>query len=556
MREGIAAIRALCRRLTILLCAVAFLIAILAVGGAIAPVTRTVHLDIQTYIAITGPLCLVLVGIAIFRHRVARRIELYATAVADVRLVMSSTSSTSIGDRLAELTARSEKDPLIKALVRRALPAMTQHREAVRQAEAYATRKSRVQDRCAKARKAALARVEAERQASPVLRAQRMIEDALRTIKNHKADAERQLDEQREKSFFKWWLDLTRPVFTEVDARIDELEGALRQLKASGDIERTKGYFDNLNTLIRTRTATIQSAALAAIPKLRQEKFDDEKIVRGAFLFSAMSVPVSAWSDISQAGDVFDSLRAVNGNYAGMSDADIWLDTLLMPGDQLAGLAALTKGAYFEQLVEADFGGARFEHFNHPDTDILIDGVAYQIKATDSVDYVNSVPDGIPVISTTEVAHLTDSIDGGYNDADLTELVDLALGGTVVDIADTAFDSILAGAGGIGLFAAIAGINSASSSYKKSGDAISSLEEGMGVTITASARNAVNLAELATRAATGIVTSKPMRFAGRMFLKAGEKAVGKVDKWLEQSADETTSDHPAPRPSRGAPAKH
>jgi hypothetical protein len=47
----------------------------------------------------------------------------------------------------------------------------------------------------------------------------------------------------------------------------------------------------------------------------------------------------------------------VNGNYAEMSDFDVWLDTLMIPGEQLAGRASLTKSAYFEKLVEADFGG-------------------------------------------------------------------------------------------------------------------------------------------------------------------------------------------------------
>ena len=60
-----------------------------------------------------------------------------------------------------------------------------------------------------------------------------------------------------------------------------------------------------------------------------------------------------------------------------------------------------------EQLIAADTGGELFEHFNHPGSDIVIDGVEYQIKATDSTSYINSVADDIPVISTSEVASET-----------------------------------------------------------------------------------------------------------------------------------------------------
>ena len=70
-----------------------------------------------------------------------------------------------------------------------------------------------------------------------------------------------------------------------------------------------------------------------------------------------MSIPVSAWSDISQAGNIYDTLREVDGNYAEMSDIDVWLASLTLPAESLAGLVSLTKGAYFEKLVEADFGG-------------------------------------------------------------------------------------------------------------------------------------------------------------------------------------------------------
>jgi hypothetical protein len=242
----------------------------------------------------------------------------------------------------------------------------------------------------------------------------------------------------------------------------------------------------------------------------------------------------------------------VNGNYAGMSDADIWLDTLTMPGAELAGLANLTKGALFEKHVEAGLGGERFEHFNHPDTDILIDGVAYQIKATDSVSYIDSVPDDIPVISTSEVANITGSIDGGYTNEELTNVVDLALGGTVIDIGDTALDAVLTGVGGVGIFAILRGVQGASAKYKESGDAVVSLIEGVSTTAVSTARSAVNMAEIATKGAVGVVSSKPIRFTGSLMMSATKAAITKVDQWLEQPEEETvrTNSTPMVGPSR------
>ena len=172
-------------------------------------------------------------------------------------------------------------------------------------------------------------------------------------------------------------------------------------------------------------------------------------------------------------------------------------------------LAALTKGSYFETLVEGDLGGERFAEFNHPDTDILIDGVAYQIKATDSVAYVEGVAEHIPVIATTEVAELTGSIDGGYSNIDLSEAVDLALGGSVIDIGDTLLDGITTGIGGVGVVAIIQGIHAAWSKYRSDGDAVSALEVGVTKSAAGVARTVVNATELIYRgglAATKAVT--------------------------------------------------
>ncbi len=83
------------------------------------------------------------------------------------------------------------------------------------------------------------------------------------------------------------------------------------------------------------------------------------------------------------------------------------------------------------------------------DTDIIIDGVATQLKATGSVSHIESVDSSIPVIATSELAAKTDAMDSGFSNAERSDSIDLALGGTVVDFADTSVDTIFAVLGGL-----------------------------------------------------------------------------------------------------------
>ena len=487
-----------------------------------------------------GVLLFCVTGFAILRRRAQRRMRCYQNSVDRVETLIASTSSAEIREILADLRTGADGDPIISAFVEGMRPAIRRQLHYALDSEARTKRAERLGRLAAAARNEALSRIEIQRQDSPAIRAQRLITTALETIKQHSADAERQLVEQREKRFFKWWFDFNRPDFAEVDAKIAHLEQAQKTLKASGHIEKTNAIVDARAVRVVRRTAETHAVALSAIPHSRGDAFDEEQILRSALMLSALSVPVSAWGDMTRASDVYDSLREVNGNYVEMSDFDIWLDTLMVPGEQLAGLAALTKGAYFEKLVEADFGGESFEHFNHPGTDITIDGVDYQIKATDSASYIDTVGEGIPVISTSEVAQATASIDGGYTNADLTDTTDLALGGTVLDIGDATLDALFTGMGGIGLFSVIRGISSGWSKYKESGDAVGSLAEGMNVAIFNTARTGVNMAELTWRGAAGVATSRPVRFAGRV---AGG-AIGRLDRWIENGEEDGS---PAPR---------
>lgn len=342
--------------------------------------------------------------------------------------------------------------------------------------------------------------------------------------------AEKQLKKRRDEleaewnrvyATFSWWNKLKHAGaldFKELDKKISEIERAQKSLiaKHEFDFTKLKTYYAKAAEQAFER---VVNTSVTIEEYIKQSKYDDKQsndLLKSGLLLSAMSVPVSLWSDVNNAAEVYDVLRSVNGNFVGMSDAEIWWETLFWPSDKLAGLVSLTKGAYLESLVAAESGGQLYEHFNHPDTDIVIDGVAYQIKATDSEGYINSVDEGIPVIATSEVASVTGVIDSGYSNDDITETVSLAVGGSVVDVEDTAIDAVLTGVGGLGTLATLSGINHALKKYDNGGDPVEAMFEGAGIAIEGTARAAVNTMELGYKA----LNSKPSRFIGRQLVKA------------------------------------
>lgn len=496
---------------------------------------------IESHLIIAAGALLSLAFIAAFwvASRSKSRLQCFISAERDIATAIGSTSSEEIRNIVHDLRRSAETDPAIRDLYAASSPQISHHLERVLEVEVRNERSRRVRELCGNARKIILQQIELQRSESPAIKAERTISGAIENLVKLKADAEKRLEEERESRRLKWWFDLTRPDFEEVDEKIEELRSARQKLIASGDIAKTETYFRDLTSLVERRTGEIEKDAIASIPARPHDKFDDQRVVQGALMLSALSVPVSAWGDISQAGSVYDSLREVNGNYADMTDTEIWFDTLTMAGPELAGLANLTKGALFEAHVESSFGGELHEHFNHPDTDIVIDGVAYQIKATDSASYIDTVADGIPVISTSEVASITGSLDGGYSNEDLTNTVDLALGGTVLDISDTALDAVLTGVGGVGIFAILSGARSASAKYKETGDALEALADGLSSATVHTARTTVNMAEMATKGVVGVATSRPVRFAGRMVASMANRGAARFDRWLE---DETPTE--------------
>lgn len=392
---------------------------------------------------------------------------------------------------------------------------MLEHRlERVLNKEVKEEREARIAQLCREADQLVKSAIRRRHEALPEIKAKMRLEEELPHLRRLVHEADNQFQSVLDKRKLKWWLMLTRDrsALEEVERQIKSLEAALEKLKAAPSLIVAEEDFKEFNAIVDRRVAQAKAAAIRIVPDRRNVPFDpDHALTVGLFAGVATSAGSSV-HDVLQAGRVFDSLREVNGNFAGMSDFEIWQEALAMPSESLIGLASLTKGAYFEKLIERDFGGERFENFNHADTDIVIDGVAIQIKATDSVSYINSVEDHIPVIATSEVAQKTDAIDGGYSDEDLSEVIDLALGGTVIDVGDAVLDGVTSGIGGVGIVAILAGSHSAWKSYQSSGDAVGALGVGLQTTAVRTARSAVNLVEMVYRGSAAVITSKPVQF--------------------------------------------
>lgn len=388
-------------------------------------------------------------------------------------------------------------------------------------------RRKAVSEAVAEMREMAKARIAQSRKAHPVLAARDAAIQRLARVKARRGQLEADVDEMlKGKS---WWAQLNYdyPDYKQMDKEIRDLERDVKLFLSRNTkvIRETEEKLDAAAGRIDKRLRRIEETVIGAIPDRRQEPFDGDTIARDALILSALSIPVFAWQDIAQAGGVYDALRSVNGNFEGMSDSEIWLQTLAMEPESLAGLASLTKGALFEAHVAESTGGTLHEHFNTPDTDITIDGIEFQVKATDSAGYIESVDPDIPVIATSEVAVETGAIDGGMTNADLDSATDLALGGSVVDFPDTAMDAVIGGLSGLGIFATLRGINHAIDRHREGVDKAEAIEEGIGVAVTGTMKATVDLAEMGYK----VATSRPSRFLGRQVVKVGQGIGRRID---------------------------
>ena len=367
--------------------------------------------------------------------------------------------------------------------------------------------------------------IERSKQKHPLLKLEKDVQSALESMESHRVISKKLWDIKYES--FSWWNKFKHaqgPDFSDLDNRILELKEINHNIKVkhTDDIKDINQSYEKLRTISKKRIRTSYNQANEILEKNRETTLTSNELLQKAFWCSTLSVPVSLWNDFSDAGNIYDSLRNVNGNFAEMSDSEIWWESLWMLQESLTGLASLTKGAYFEQLVANDTGGQLFEHFNHKDTDIIIDGVAVQLKATDSVAYIESVDSHIPVITTSEVAEKTGMIDSGYSNEELSNSVDLALGGSVIDVGDTTIDALLTGVGGLGIFATINGINHAQEQYDNGKDGLKAIDEGIAVAVEGTAKGLVDASEF-------VLMSGPVRFLGRALKKGINKLEGNIE---------------------------
>lgn len=259
---------------------------------------------------------------------------------------------------------------------------------------------------------------------------------------------------------------------------------------------------------------------LEAINAKPNDKIAKDARMQFALFGGLLGAVPSLANDFYLSQQVYDALRSVNGNFVEMTDAEIWWECLWMNDASLAGLTSLTKGAYFEMLVEESTGGELHEYFNHPDTDITIAGDEFQLKATDSIEYVNSVDEGIPIIATSEVAEFTDVIDSGFTNEEITEQTETALGGDVFDVGDGLADGVLGSLGGLGVFSTLQGFNHATKTYEETNDAPKAIEEGAGIAVVGTVKGLANLAELVFK----LLTSRPIVWV----VKTGYKAFASI----------------------------
>lgn len=440
----------------------------------------------------------------------------------------------STNDRGVRDLRETKLAPHLRQLVEIWMPAIeTRLKEARRLRELELNRLEKIRRRetvteaVAKMREMAKTRIAQSRKAHSVLAARDAAIQRLARVKARRVQLEADVDEMlKGKS---WWTQLSYdyPDYNKMDKEIRDLERDVRLFlsRNAKNIRQAEEKLDAAAGRIDKRLRRIEETVIGAVPDRRQETFDGDTIARDALILSALSVPVSAWQDISQAGEVYDALRSVNGNFDGISDSEIWLQTLAMEPENLAGLVSLTKGALFEAHVAERTGGTLHEHFNTPDTDITIDGMEFQVKATDSAGYIESVDPEIPVIATSEVAVETGAIDGGMTNADLNSATDLALGGSVVDFPDTAMDAVIGGLSGLGIFATLRGINHAIDRHREGVDKAEAIEEGIGVAVTGTMKATVDLAEMGYK----VATSRPSRFLGRQVVKVGQGIGRRID---------------------------
>lgn len=249
--------------------------------------------------------------------------------------------------------------------------------------------------------------------------------------------------------------------------RVEELKRLRSELQKATGIKDIDGFVERLQQkkkMIAKRHGLLDREVIQYSKEIQRElesEANGDDLVRFSLVAFLMGLGAQAAANAYQTGGVYDAFRRVNQAYLDESDTEIWWDMVMLGLSDpaaMTGMTSLVKGAYFEQLVAQETGGTLHSDFNHPETDITIDGIEYQLKATDSADYVESVNRDIPVIATQEVAGQTDAIDSGISNQDLSETTDRALGGDIFDVEDSLDTGFSVAAGAIGFIPVMHGL--------------------------------------------------------------------------------------------------
>lgn len=471
-------------------------------------------------VALPGLLCVVLW----WRHASNKQIfSEYTQTYNELARTLQMSDLEHLEETVATAQTRAQRNALVQAAIDLQRSALDDHSTQLTRSRL----RNQLEKSVRRAKSDCATHLDKVKQKIPLLKTKASIESQLVRLRQRRNEIAQQWNAAYEKMSWadKLWYG-GNPDFREIDKITASLDFSLRtlQLEHSADFKKLSDYLSDMARRAHARITEAQQATEEYISQYGQRNTETDTWLKTSLVLSAISLPISVWTDIGRAGEVYEALRRANGRFAGLSDSEIWLQTLFMPAEQFAGLASLTKGAYLEKLVAKDTRGTLFEHFNNPNTDIVIDGVAYQIKATDSVSYIGTVVDGIPVIATTEVASKTGAIDAGYTNAELDQAVDLALGGSIIDVGDTVTDAIMSGVGGLGLMATARGINHAAEKIERGVDTVEAALDGLEVAIGGTARTLVNTAELGYK----VLSSKPSRFIGRTLLKGLQKLDEKI----------------------------
>ena len=145
---------------------------------------------------------------------------------------------------------------------------------------------------------------------------------------------------------------------------------------------------------------------------------------------------------------VFSAVRRVYSSLKETSPSEIIEYFSEMDAKEFSGHLSNIKGIVFEEEIAKELNeqGLQFSLFDtthHPDTDISVvdtglffdsDAVEFQLKATDSISYINSTLsdcDDIPIIATSEIASYFEDnpllIDSGISNKVLSDTVSSVL---------------------------------------------------------------------------------------------------------------------------------